>query len=82
MKRVALPFLLAATLLTPLAFAADEPKPVPVKRVLAHVLPDKADLVWTRIPWRATLWDAVIDAHEQKKPILLWAMNGHALACT
>ena len=51
-------------------------------RVLKHVLPDRADLAWASIPWEATLWDAVIEAHEAKKPILLWAMNGHALACT
>lgn len=51
-------------------------------RVLKHVLPDRADLAWASIPWEATLWNAVIKAHEEKKPILLWAMNGHALACT
>jgi len=51
-------------------------------RVLKHVMPDRADLAWASIPWEATLWDAVIKAHEEKKPILLWAMNGHALACT
>ena len=69
-------------LTTPAVRAADDPKPVDVKKTLAHVLPDKRDLLWTKVPWRATLWDAVIDAHEEKKPILLWAMNGHALACT
>ena len=63
--------------------AAEEERATPdVARVLAQVLPDKRDLAWTRVPWRATLWDAVIEAHEKKKPILLWAMNGHALACT
>ena len=63
------------------AHAADDPKPIDVKRTLAHVLPDKRDQLWAKIPWEATLWDAVIEAHEKKKPILLWAMNGHALAC-
>ncbi len=52
------------------------------KRLRDHVRPDKSELAWRRIPWRASLWDAVIDANREKKPILLWAMNGHPLACT
>ena len=73
---------LALVALAPTARASDDTKPVDAKRILAHVLPDKRDLAWTKVPWHATLWDAVIEAHEEKKPILLWAMNGHALACT
>jgi hypothetical protein len=62
---------------------AAEPEPISnPKAALRHILPAKRDLVWTKVPWRATLWDAVIDANREKKPILLWAMNGHALACT
>lgn len=84
MQRIRLGLLLAlaALALASGARAAEDPKPVDTKRVLAHVLPDKRDLAWTKVPWHATLWDAVIEAHEAKKPILLWAMNGHALACT
>jgi len=52
------------------------------KRLRDHVLPDRSERAWRRIPWRATLWDAVVDAHREKKPVLLWAMNGHPLACT
>ncbi len=82
--RRSLAFVLLVSASAAVASAAD-PKPKPShdhKRVLAHVLPDKADLAWTKIPWRATHWDAVIEAQRAKKPILLWAMNGHALACT
>ena len=50
--------------------------------VMKHVLPDKEDMAWAKVPWLPTLWDAVVEAHRAKKPILLWAMNGHALACT
>ncbi len=84
MQRTPLGLLVAATLalLAGSVRAADEPKPIDVDKVLRHVLPDKRDRAWTKIPWHATLWDAVIEAHEKKKPILLWAMNGHALACT
>lgn len=50
--------------------------------VRAHVLPSKGEKAWCGVPWRASLWGAVIDAHRAEKPILLWAMNGHPLACT
>ena len=52
------------------------------RKWLRFVEPSADELRWTAIPWRATLWDAVVDAHREKKPILLWAMNGHPLACT
>lgn len=48
----------------------------------ARVAPTKEELQWMEIPWRATFWDAVVEATKDDKPILLWAMNGHPLACT
>ena len=36
---------------------------------------------WEKIAWRATFWDGVIDAHKEKKPVLLYAMNGHMGGC-
>ena len=48
----------------------------------SHVVPGEEELQWRRIPWRATFWDAVIEAQDKDRPILLWAMNGHPLACT
>ncbi len=45
------------------------------------VVPAAAEMRWRQVPWRATLWDGVIDAQKAEKPILLWAMNGHPLAC-
>ena len=47
-----------------------------------HIRPKPAEVSCEEIPWRATLWDAVVEAQEREKPILLWAMNGHPLACT
>ena len=47
-----------------------------------HIRPKPPELSWHTVPWRATLWDAVVEAQRQEKPILLWAMNGHPLACT
>jgi hypothetical protein len=46
------------------------------------IQPKPEEVNWEEIPWRATLWDAVVEAQQQEKPILLWAMNGHPLACT
>ncbi len=46
------------------------------------ILPKPSDVEWTRIPWRATYWEGVLDAQKADKPILLWAMNGNPLGCT
>ncbi len=47
-----------------------------------HVVPTAAELEWRRIPWLAQLADGVVAAQQSDRPILLWAMNGHPLACT
>ena len=47
-----------------------------------YVLPKSGELGYEAIPWRASFWDAVVEAQQKDKPILLWAMNGHPLACT
>jgi hypothetical protein len=47
-----------------------------------HVLPRNWELSYRRIPWRSSFWEAVIEAQEKDKPILLWAMNGHPLCNT
>jgi hypothetical protein len=47
-----------------------------------RILPRPDELLWREIPWREALWPAVAEASAADKPILLWAMNGHPLACT
>ena len=47
-----------------------------------YVLPKPHDLRYQAISWRSSFWDAVVEAQNKDKPILLWAMNGHPLACT
>ena len=47
-----------------------------------HVVPCASVLEWRRIPWVGTLAEGVVAAQAADKPILLWAMNGHPLACT
>lgn len=50
--------------------------------VRAAVLPSEDDERWRSIPWHDTLGTAVLEADEQQRPVLLWAMNGHPLGCT
>jgi hypothetical protein len=50
--------------------------------VKTQVLPKPAQTKWTNIPWRPTYWEGVVEAQKADRPVLLWAMNGHALACT
>jgi hypothetical protein len=47
-----------------------------------EILPSKEELRFADIPWEMRLWDAVVKAQKEEKPILLYAMNGHPLACT
>jgi hypothetical protein len=47
-----------------------------------HVLPRTWELNYKKIAWRPSYWEAVIEAQEKDKPILLWAMNGHPLCNT
>lgn len=42
----------------------------------------KSEERWRAIPWKVRFWDGVIEAHKKKRPIFLWAMNGHPMGCT
>ncbi len=78
--------LLSAVLLGSLAGSArpaeQEPTGESFEKLFACILPKEEELAWQKVPWRRTLWEAVTDAQKQDMPILLWAMNGHPLACT
>ena len=37
---------------------------------------------WRTIPWKISLLDAQRAAVSEKKPIFIWAMDGHPLGCT
>lgn len=47
-----------------------------------RIRPKKEERGIETIDWHATFWDGVIAAQKEDKPILLYAMNGHPLACT
>jgi len=44
--------------------------------------PKSTEICFATVNWLPALWDGVIAAQKKDKPILLWAMNGHPLACT
>lgn len=43
--------------------------------------PDASEL-WRTIPWKISVLDAQREAAQQRKPIFIWAMDGHPLGCT
>ena len=51
-------------------------------RNLQRQLQPPADAPWRTIPWKITLIEAQRTAIQEKKPIFIWAMDGHPLGCT
>lgn len=70
----------------PEAQESGEAAPVPTKENFARwrdvIRPKPEEVRWQEIPWRSSLLEAATEAQRQDKPVLLWAMNGHPLACT
>lgn len=61
---------------------AQEAKNDPFDKLFASVVPTGKELAWRDVPWHPNFWNAVIEAQEKGQPVLLWAMNGHPMACT
>lgn len=47
-----------------------------------QVMPTPEEEEWRKIEWHPTLWDGVIKAQKDDKPIMFFAMNGHPFGCT
>ncbi|HZL99899.1 MAG TPA: hypothetical protein VFD43_06575, partial [Planctomycetota bacterium] len=47
-----------------------------------HLAPQPSELAWEGLPWLTSYSDGVLAAQEQRRPLLLWVMNGHPLGCT
>jgi hypothetical protein len=62
--------------------AAPELSPETFPRLLERILPTEDESAWRDRGWHATFWDGIVTAHRERKPVLLWAMNGHPLGCT
>lgn len=66
--------------MTPPRFSEATLSPERVAALRAAVKPPREG--WTRIPWHTDLDAARRQAARQKKPLLLWIMDGHPLGCT
>jgi hypothetical protein len=77
---------MVARLLALLAVALTFQVPDPDEGNFAHwrdyIRPKPSELSFEECQWHPTFWEAVVEAQRTAKPILLWAMNGHPLACT
>lgn len=51
-------------------------------RELHALLQPSNDELWRTIPWKISLLDAQRLAANERKPIFIWAMDGHPLGCT
>ncbi len=49
---------------------------------LHRELQSNPNATWRTIPWKISLLDAQRASLSQKKPIFIWAMDGHPLGCT
>ena len=51
------------------------------RRLHAELQPAK-DALWRTVPWKTSVLDAQKVAAAEKKPLFIWAMDGHPLGCT
>lgn len=52
-----------------------------IESLHAYIKPKVAEERWRTIPWSIDLWEARQKAVQERKPIFMWAMNGHPLGC-
>jgi hypothetical protein len=85
------PSLVVALLSAPTTAAfqtvADDPPPLLLddrtfERWRDFIHPSAAELAAEGIDWNVTLWSGRIRAQEEKKPLLIWIMNGHPCGLT
>ena len=63
------------------ATTAEELTEARFQKLHAELQPDNSAL-WRTIPWRLSVLTAQQIAAGEKKPIFIWAMDGHPLGCT
>ena len=82
---------MAAVLLFPWTVAVGDEAAVPAAPPLTdetfetlrdQILPCAEECDFEKVGWRTSFGAAVEEAGRTGKPVLLWAMNGHPLACT
>ena len=82
---LALGLVLVGVLLAPFSTASEtlpELARDTLDEYLTRVLPEAEEIRFREIPWRMRFHEAVDEAARVRKPLLIWAMNGHPLGCT
>ncbi len=81
MTSIALLALSAVAVLQPVGHEGPRPlAPADVAALHRELLPAR-DEPWQTIGWRVDLLAARDEAIRAKRPLFLWAMNGHPLGC-
>ena len=81
MRNIIRPVLCSALLLTSTTgFGSDELTEERFDQLHAELQPGNEP--WRTIPWKIALLDAQQTAVAEKKPLFIWAMDGHPLGCT
>ena len=81
-SRAAMALVALGALFMPAGLRAQELTEATYAKWRDNVLPKPSELAYRRIAWRPSYWEAVVEAQEKDRPILLWAMNGHPLCNT
>jgi hypothetical protein len=63
-------------------FAVAALRPEEFQALHAEVAPHGQGERWTQIPWQSDLQAARQQASAERKPLLMWVMDGHPLGCT
>jgi len=48
-------------------------------RTLQQIIPSREERGYEEIPWRLSVWEGLLAAQKEEKPVLLYVMNGHPL---
>jgi hypothetical protein len=56
--------------------------PESVTAMLRFIRPRPEELSWQAIPWQTSIPAAIEIAERERKPVLLWTMNGNPLGLT
>ncbi len=73
---------MVAVLALPMIFARAQEPQADEDSATCQTLCAVPDAPWRSIPWEMDLLKAQRMAVEQSKPIFIWSMDGHPLACT
>ena len=56
--------------------SAQDPVPAEFEAAFAAAIPDAADALWTLVPWRTSLTDALAESKRTGNPVFLYVNDG------